>query len=97
MGARKKRKCEECGMKANMAYDPEGKLCADCLTSMKDEVLRSHRQGKLTYQEAEEKLMRRLRFSRFQVEAILFPPLGEGDFADPNMGLKLRFNAEASE
>jgi hypothetical protein len=44
MGARKKRKCEECGMKANMAYDPEGKLCADCLTLMKDEVLRSHRQ-----------------------------------------------------
>jgi len=93
MGARRKRKCEECGEKRNMAYDPEGKLCADCLTSMKDELLRVHRQGKLTYQEAEERLMKRLRFTRFQAEKVLFPPMGEGDFNNPNMNIKLRYEA----
>ena len=93
MGARKKRKCEGCGEKANMAYDPEGKLCADCLTSMKDELLGQHRQGKLTYQEAEERLMKRLRFTRFQAEQVLFPPIGEGDFQNPNMALNLRYEA----
>jgi hypothetical protein len=93
MGARKKRKCEECGEKANMAYDPEGKLCADCLTTMKDDLLGQHRQGKLTYQEAEKRLMKRLRYTRFQAEQVLFPPIGEGDFQNPNMALKLRYEA----
>jgi hypothetical protein len=95
MGARKKRKCEGegCGVKANMAYDPEGKLCADCLTTMKDDLLGQHRQGKLTYQEAEKRLMKRLRYTRFQAEQVLFPPIGEGDFQNPNMALKLRYEA----
>jgi hypothetical protein len=51
----------------------------------------------MTYQDAEEKLMKRLRFTRFQAEQVLFPPLGEGDFADPNMTIKLRFKAEVKE
>ena len=97
MGSRKKKKCMECGMKANLAYDPRGEKCVDCLTMMKDELLRLHRQGKMTYQEAEERLMKRLRFTRFQAEQVLFPPLGEGDFDDPNMSIRLRFNAEVKE
>jgi len=47
----------------------------------------------LTYQEAEGRLMKRLRFTRFQSEKVLFPPIGEGDFQNPNMALKLRYEA----
>ena len=91
MGARKKKKCMECNRKANLSYDPRGELCVDCLTMMKDELLRKHQSGEMTYQDAERILMKRLRFSRFQAEKVLFPPLGEGDFHDPRMDIKLRF------
>lgn len=89
MSARKKRKCEECGIKANMAYDPEGKLCAECLRDMKNEMLSRHRNGEITYQNAEEVLMKRLRMSRLSVEEILFPPLGTNDFPSEMGGIKM--------
>ena len=89
MGARKKRKCEECGEKANMAYDPQGLLCADCLKQMQDSVIHEHRNGRMSYHEAESILMDRLRLSRYGAEEMLFPPLGKGDFQNPRMTIKL--------
>ena len=89
MGARKKRKCEECGDKANMAYDPQGLLCAECLKSMQDDIVSRHRNGKMAYHEAESILMERLRLSRLGVEGILNPPLGERDFQNPRMTIRL--------
>ena len=101
MGARKKRKCEECGEKANMAYDPEGRLCAECLKAMQDEIVTLHRSGKMVYEVAEKKLMERLRLSRHGVEEILHPPLGEGDFQNPALSMRMsahiRSIMEASE
>ena len=50
---------------------------------------------------AEKKLMERLRLSRHGVEEILHPPLGEGDFQNPAMSMRMsthiRSIMEASE
>jgi len=101
MGARKKRKCEECGEKANMAYDGQGLLCADCLKAMQDSIVHDHRNGRIPYHEAESILMERLRLSRHGVEEILHPPLGDGDFQNPALSIKMsdhiRGMMEASE
>ena len=101
MGARKKKKCQECGDKANMAYDGHGLLCAECLKVMQDEIVTLHRSGKMVYEVAEKKLMERLRLSRHGVEEILHPPLGEGDFQNPAMSMRMsthiRSIMEASE
>ena len=88
-GARKKRKCQECGTKSNMAYDGLGVLCPDCLKSLKEHSVELHRNGKMPYQEAEAILMERLRLSRFGAEEILSPPLGDGDFKNPRLTVKM--------
>ena len=89
MGARKKRKCESCGTKSNMAYDGLKLICSDCLKDLQDEVVHEHRNGRMPYHEAESILMERLRLSRFQAEEILHPPLGDGDFQNPRMNIRL--------
>ena len=88
-GARKKRKCQGCGLKMNMAYDGLGMLCADCLKEFQKDVVHRHRSGSIPYHEAESILMERMRFSRFQAEEVLHPALGEGDFQNPDLALKL--------
>lgn len=92
MSARRKRKCEECGRKANMAFDPQGRICVDCLEELKHTTVSLHKQGKMAYHEAEEILRKRLRISRFQAEEILFPPLGDGDYPSSFGGLRLSEN-----
>ena len=89
MGARKKRKCESCGEKRNMAYDGLKLICSDCLRDLQEQTVHLHRNGKLTYQEAEAILMERLQLSRFKAEEILHPPLGKGDFQNPRMAIRM--------
>ena len=89
MGARKKRKCEECGVKANMAYDGLRLICSECLKDLQDQTVHSHRNGKMSYHDAEAILMERLQLSRFKAEEILHPPLGKGDFQNPRLSMRL--------
>ena len=89
MGARKKRKCEECGVKANMAYDGLRLICSECLKDLQDRTVHQHRNGKMSYHDAEAILMERLQLSRFQAEEILHPPLGKGDFQNPRLSMRL--------
>ena len=89
MGARKKRKCEECGSLANLSYDGLKLICSDCLKSLQDDIVLKHRSGKMVYGDAESILMERLRLSRYKAEELLHPPLGDRDLKSPNLDLKL--------
>jgi len=72
-----------------MAYDGLRLICSDCLKDLQDQTVHQHRNGKMSYHDAEAILMERLQLSRFQAEEILHPTLGTGDFQNPRLSMRL--------
>ena len=96
-GARLKRNCIGCNKRKNLAFDPDEKLCADCLIEWRDDVVREHKAGKIAFQPAFEQITRRCRLSDYDALELIFPPLGDDDFQDERMAMKLHFDPKVIE
>ena len=95
MGARLKRNCKMCNKRSNLSFDPKNLLCVDCLVIWRDEVVSQHKRGKITFQETYETIIDRCRMTEFEVLDLVFPPLGDEDFQNDRMALKLNFDLDA--
>ena len=93
-GARLKRMCAGCNKRMNLAFDPQGKLCADCLIEWRDETVQRHKNGKISFQDAHEMITERCRMSDYDALELIFPPLGEQDFHSDRMAMKLNFDID---
>ena len=96
-GARLKRMCAGCNKRMNLAFDTQGKLCADCLIEWRDETVQRHKNGKISFQDAHEMITERCRMSDYDALELIFPPIGKDDFQNEEMALKLNFNIDTVE
>ena len=92
-----KRNCKMCKKRSNLAFDPENLLCPDCLILWRDNVIDQHRNGKMPFQQAYESVLNRCRMNEAEVQNLIFPPLGDGDFQSDETALKLNFNMKEIE
>ena len=76
MSSRLKRNCKMCKKRSNLAFDPEKVLCPDCLILWRDNVVREHKAGKITFQKAYESILKRCRMN----EGILVTGYKTGDY-----------------
>ena len=97
MSSRLKRNCKMCAKRSNLAFDPDKLLCPDCLIVWRDNVIDQHRNGKIPFQEAYETVLKRCRMNESEVQSLIFPPLGDGDFQSDDTALKLNFNMKEIE
>tara|TARA_Y100001963_G_C6493704_1_gene314630 strand:- start:91 stop:408 length:318 start_codon:yes stop_codon:yes gene_type:complete len=94
MTSRLKRNCKMCKKRSNLAFDPEKLLCADCLVKWRDTVIKEHRSGKMTFQDAYESILKRCRINEDELLDLVFPPLGDDDFQNENMAVSLNFDMD---
>ena len=94
MGARLKRNCKMCKKRSNLSFDPEKLLCAECLLIWRDNVVREHKGGKITFQKAYESILKRCRMNEEEVLDLVFPPIGVDDFQSDSMALKMNFDID---
>jgi len=94
VSARLKQLCKgSCGKRKNLKFDPEGRLCTDCLLEWRDDLIAEHKNGKLTFQDCFEQIKKRCRMSDYDTLEIIFPPLD--DDRDYNQGsLQLKFDLD---
>ena len=97
MSSRLKRNCEMCKKRSNLAFDPEGLLCTDCLIIWRDNVVREHKSGKTTFQNAYDSILKRCRMTEKEVLDLVFPPIGKDDFQNDYMALKMNFDIDIVE
>ena len=94
MSSRLKRNCKMCKKRSNLAFDPEKLLCPDCLILWRDNVVKEHKAGKTSFQEAYDSILKRCRMTDQEVLDLVFPPLGKDDFQSDNMALKMKFDLQ---
>ena len=94
MSSRLKRNCKMCKKRSNLAFDPEGLLCADCLIIWRDNVVKEHKAGKTTFQKAFDSILKRCRMTEEEVLDLVFPPIGPDDFQSDSMALKMNFDID---
>ena len=97
MTSRLKRVCAICEKRMNLAFDPDKELCHDCIPIWRDNIASDHKNGKITFEKAFKLIDKRCRgtgMSEYDILDILFPPLGDNDFQDDEMALKLNFNMD---
>ena len=89
MSARLKKYCKgSCGKRKNLKFDPEGKLCTDCLIEWRDDLISQHKNGKLTFQDCLEQVTKRCRMGEDEALILIFPPLDDSiDFQHGAMEL----------
>jgi hypothetical protein len=97
MSSRLKRNCKMCKKRSNLAFDPEKLLCPDCLVIWRDNVIQQHKEGKITFQDAYESVLKRCRMNEKEVLDLVFPPLGNQDFENEGMALELKFDLDKIE
>ena len=83
-----------CGKRSNLAFDPEKILCPDCLIEWRDEVVKQHKRGKISFQNAYDQIRKRCRMTDQEALDLVFPPLGKDDFQSDNMAISLNFDPE---
>ena len=90
MSARLKRFCKgSCGKRRNLKFDPDRILCVDCLVEWRDEQIRLHKNGKMTFEKCFESIKRRMRMGDYEVIELVFPPLDDAhDYQHGAMELK---------
>ena len=94
MTSRLKRNCKKCNKRANLAFDPKKMLCPECLVEWRDNVIKEHRAGKMTFQDAYESILKRCRINEDELLDLVFPPLGKDDFQNDNMAVNLNFDMD---
>jgi len=97
MSSRLKRNCKMCKKRSNLAFDPKGMLCPDCLILWRDNVVTQHKSGKMTFQKAYEAILKRCRMTEQEVLDLVFPPIGPDDFQSDYMALKMNFDIDIVE
>lgn len=94
MSARLKQRCKgSCGKRKNLKFDPEGRLCTDCLLKWRDEIITLHKNGGMSFEVCFERVKKRCRMSDYDTLEIIFPPLDDSIDLQHG-GLELKFDLD---